>query len=88
MPTWSPLQYATIAILNVSDMNDSMNQQALRIDENMPLLALDLLSCVVARGSIEAPLFQRFYALLSITRQWDWLPGQSLRGILHRAHDV
>ena len=40
---------AAVAILNVSGMNDGMNQQALRIDENVPLLALDLLSCVVAR---------------------------------------
>ena len=51
---------AAVAILNVSGMNDGMNQQALRIDENVPLLALDLLSRVVAGGSIEAPLFQRF----------------------------
>ena len=34
-------EYAAVAILNVSGMNDGMNQQALRIDENMPLLALD-----------------------------------------------
>src|SRR6476660_6965224 len=37
-------EYAAVAILNVSGMNDGMNQQALRIDENVPLLALDLLS--------------------------------------------
>ena len=34
---------AAVAILNISGMNDSMNQQALGIDENVPLLALDLL---------------------------------------------
>jgi hypothetical protein len=36
-------------------MNDGMNQQALRIDENMPLLALDLLSRVVARRINRSP---------------------------------
>ena len=46
---------AAVAILNVSGMNDGMNQQALRIDENMPLLALDLLSRVVARRINRSP---------------------------------
>jgi hypothetical protein len=50
---------AAVAILNVSSMNDGMNQQALRIDENVPLLALDLLSRVVARRVNRSPLFQR-----------------------------
>jgi hypothetical protein len=36
-------------------MNDGMNQQALRIDENVPLLALDLLSRVVARRVNRSP---------------------------------
>ena len=31
-------EYAAVAILNVSSMNDGINQQALRIDENVPLL--------------------------------------------------
>ena len=46
---------AAVAILNVSGMNDGMNQQALRIDENVPLLALDLLSRVVARRINRSP---------------------------------
>ena len=46
---------AAVAILNVSSMNDGMNQQALRIDENVPLLALDLLSRVVARRVNRSP---------------------------------
>jgi hypothetical protein len=46
---------AAVPILNVSGMNDGMNQQALRIDENMPLLALDLLSRVVARRINRSP---------------------------------
>ena len=48
-------EYAAVAILNVSGMNDGMNQQALRIDENVPLLALDLLSRVVARRINRSP---------------------------------
>ena len=47
-------EYAAVAILNVSGMNDGMNQQALRIDENVPLLALDLLS----RGDGQSRAFQ------------------------------
>jgi hypothetical protein len=51
--------------LNVSGMNDGMNQQALRIDENVPILALDLsatsslslLSRVVARRINRSPPF-------------------------------
>jgi hypothetical protein len=45
---------------DVSGMKDCMHQQVLRIDENVPLLALDLgatsslslLSCVVARRAL------------------------------------
>jgi len=59
---------AAVAILNVSGMNDGMNQQALRIDENMPLLALDLLSCVVARRINRSPPFSALLTLwLSMT---------------------
>jgi len=42
-------QGAAVAILNVGSVDDGVHQQALRIDENMPLLALDLLARVVAR---------------------------------------
>ena len=35
-------QRAAIAILNVGGVHDGVDQQALRVDENMPLLALDL----------------------------------------------
>ena len=59
---------AAVAILNVSSMNDGMNQQALRIDENVPLLALDLLSRVVARRINRSPPFSALLTLwLSIT---------------------
>jgi hypothetical protein len=53
-------QCAAVPILNVSGMNDGMNQQALRIDKNMPLLALDLLSRIVTRRINRSPPFQRF----------------------------
>ena len=39
---------ATVAILNVGAMHDGVHQQALRIDEDMPLLAFDLLACIKA----------------------------------------
>src|SRR5476651_1391994 len=59
---------AAVAILNVSSMNDGMNQQALRIDENVPLLALDLLSRVVARRVNRSPPFSALLTLwLSMT---------------------
>jgi hypothetical protein len=41
-------EYAAVAILNVGGMNDGMNQQALRIDENVALLALDFLARIIA----------------------------------------
>jgi hypothetical protein len=41
-------------------MHDGVDQQALRIDENMPLLALDLLSRIVTREIDRRPLFRRF----------------------------
>ena len=59
---------AAVPILNVSGMNDGMNQQALRIDENVPLLALDLLSRVVARRINRSPPFSALLTLwLSMT---------------------
>ena len=37
-----------VAIPDIDAMHDGVDQEALRIDENMPLLALDLLACIVA----------------------------------------
>ena len=46
----------------------TMHQQALRVDENMPLLALDLLSRVVTRRINRGPPFSALFTLwLSIT---------------------
>ena len=61
-------QHATIAILNVGGVHDGVDQQALGIDENMPLLALDLLSRVVTRRIDRGPPFSALFTLwLSIT---------------------
>jgi hypothetical protein len=61
-------QRAAIAILNVGGVHDGMDQQALRVDENMPLLALDLLSRVVTRRINRGPPFSALFTLwLSIT---------------------
>ena len=59
---------AAVAILNVGGMNERMQQQAYRIDENMPLLALDLLSGIVAMRIDAMPPFSALFTLwLSIT---------------------
>jgi hypothetical protein len=52
-------------------MNDGMNQQALRIDENVPLLALDLLSRVVARRINRSPPYMG--RLRSSANSWCFL---------------
>lgn len=59
---------AAIAILNVGGMNERMKQQAYRIDENMPFLALDLFSCIVAVWIDARPPFSALFTLwLSMT---------------------
>ena len=42
-------QRPAVAVLDVGGVHDGVHQQALRIDEDVPLLALDLLARVVAR---------------------------------------
>jgi hypothetical protein len=59
---------AAITILDVGRVNERMNQKAYRIDQNMPLLALDLLSCIVAVRINATPPFSAFFTLwLSMT---------------------
>ena len=61
-------EYAAVAILNVGGVHDGVDQQALRIDENVPLLALDLLPRVVARRIDRRPPFSAPLTLwLSVT---------------------
>ena len=54
---------AAIAVLNAGRMNERVNQQALRIDENVPLLALDLLSRVVTGRIDRRPPFSALFTL-------------------------
>jgi hypothetical protein len=57
-------------------MHDGVHQQALGIDENVPLLALDLLACIVARRiNRRAP----FFALLTL-----WLSMIAAVGLASR----
>ena len=44
----SPYENASIAILDVGRMNDSVEQKTYCVDKNVPLLALDLLARIVA----------------------------------------
>ena len=57
------LPHAAVAILHIGSMDDSMHQQALRIDQDMPLLALDLLGCVVAVRVDAGPPFSALFTL-------------------------
>ena len=52
-------EYAAVAVLDVGRMNDGMQQEAYRIDENMPLLAFDLLARVVTGWINAGPPFRR-----------------------------
>ena len=54
---------AAVAVLDVGGVHDGVDQQALRVDENMPLLALDLLSRVVTRRIDFAPPFSALLTL-------------------------
>ena len=53
---------AAVAILDVGRVHDCVDQQALRIDDNVTLLALDLLAGVVSRRIVGPP----FSALLTL----------------------
>ena len=69
-------QRAAVAILNVGGMHDRVHQEALRIDKNVPLLALDLLACIVT-GRIDAG--PPFSALLTL-----WLSMMAAVGLASR----
>ena len=51
-----------VAILNVGG-DDAVQQQALRIDQNMPLLALDQLAGIEAVAVDAPPFFSAFHTL-------------------------
>ena len=49
-------QHAAVAILDIGRMYDGVHQQALRVDEDMPLFAVDLLAPIEPGGIDRAPL--------------------------------
>ena len=61
-------QHPAIAVLDVCRMNDGLHQQALRIDQDMALLAFDFLAGIEARRVAAGPPFSALFTLwLSIT---------------------
>jgi len=54
---------AAVAILNVGGGDDAVQQQTLRVDQNMSLLALDQLARVEAVGIDAAPPFSALFTL-------------------------
>ena len=52
-----------VAILNVGGGDDAVQQQALRIDQNMPLLALDQLAGIEAVAVDARPPFSALFTL-------------------------
>ena len=62
-------QDAAVAILNAGGMHDGVQQQAQRIDQNMPLLALDQLAGIEPVRIDAGPPFSALFTLwLSITQ--------------------
>ena len=68
---------AAIAILDAGGMNDGVQQQTQRIDENMPLLALDQLARIEAVRIDAGPPFS---ALLTL-----WLSMMQAVGLASRS---
>jgi len=68
---------ATVTILNVGRMHNSMQQQAYCIDENMPLLALDFLARIVTRRIDADPPFSALFTL--------WLSMMAALGLTSRS---
>ena len=56
-------QHAAVAILDVGGVDDRLHQQALRVDQDVPLLAFDLLARVIARRIDRAPPFSALLTL-------------------------
>ena len=54
---------AAVAVLHVGRMHDRLHQQALRVDHDMALAAVDLLACVIARRVDAAPPVSALFTL-------------------------
>jgi hypothetical protein len=61
-------------------MHDGVHQEALRVDENVPLLALDLFARIVAMRIVEPP----FSALLTLWLSMIAAVGEAWRSALSR----
>jgi hypothetical protein len=70
-------KYAAVAVLDVGRMNDGMQQEAYRIDEDMPLLAFDLLARVVTGWINADPPFSAPFTL--------WLSMMQAVGLASRS---
>jgi len=70
-------QDPAIAILDIGGMHDGVHQQALRVDQDVPLLPLDLLAAIEARRIDAAPPFS---ALLTL-----WLSMMAAVGLASRS---
>ena len=71
---------AAVTILNVSGMDECVHQEALRVDQNVPLLALDLLSRIVAVRIVAPP----FSALLTLWLSMMAAVGEASRSACRR----
>ena len=70
-------QDAAIAILDVGGMDDGVQQQTQRIDENMPLLALDQLAGIEPVRIDASPPFSALFTL--------WLSMMAAVGLASRS---
>ena len=61
-------QGAAVAVLYIGGVDERMHQKALRIDEDMALLAVDFLARVIAGGINFSPFFSAFNALAVYNR--------------------
>ena len=59
-------EHAAIAILDVRCMHDGVHQEALRVDENVSLLALDLLARIISMRIVRPPFSALFTLWLSM----------------------
>jgi hypothetical protein len=70
-------QHAAVAILNVGGMNDGVQQQTQRVYQNVALLALDLLTRIIARWVDVRPPFSALFTL--------WLSMMAAVGLASRS---
>ena len=73
-------QRAAVAVLNVGGVHERVHQETLRIDEDVPLLALDLLARVVAMRVVRPP----FSALFTLWLSMMAAVGEASRSALSR----